>query len=234
MEGIQVDVTKDHKGGFRLGPVQFMMRPGVTSIVGANGAGKSTLFRVIAGFDKPNTGQAINIFAMLRIGYLPQEMSFPRSATCSEFLHHVAWLYRVNREQRETSVQTALSYVGLEDRAHSKIRELSGGMRRRLGFAHAILHDPQLLILDEPTAGLDPVQRQQLREVIRTDASKRMTLVSTHLIDDVADLSDQIVILREGKMAFSGTQQELVGVEEGSDVSVKKLEESIVTYMSVG
>lgn len=229
MPSIRLDITKKYKNGFTLGPIEFDLPRGITAIVGANGAGKSTLFRIIAGFDTAFQGAGVTGADQLRVGYLPQDMSFPGSAKCSEYLHHVAWLYRVPKLDRAQAVSDVLERVGLCDKRDAKIRELSGGMRRRLGFAHAILHDPELLILDEPTAGLDPVQRKELRRVIQRDGARRVTLISTHLIDDVVDISDRVVILRNGTAVFIGTQQELLATNGASE---RNLEEAIVRYMS--
>lgn len=153
--GIEMDVNKSYRSGFTLGPMRVAFQPGVTAIVGENGAGKSTLMRIIAGVDNQRAGT--RRLQPLKVGYLPQDMTFPNGATCSEFLLHVAWLYRIERNLRPAAVTNALKLVELEDRKDSPIRSLSGGMKRRLGFAHAILHDPDMLILDEPTVGLDPL-----------------------------------------------------------------------------
>jgi ABC-2 type transport system ATP-binding protein len=200
------DLTKAYGNAFTLGPLSLTLTEGVTCLVGPNGAGKSTLFRVAAKVDRPTSGSITveNGAGSATLGYLPQEPLLPPSATCEDFLYHVAWLHRVPRRQRKDAVSSALAAVGLTDRRATRIRKLSGGMRRRLGIAHAIVHDPAIVLLDEPTVGLDPVQRVSLRKTIDTVSRNRVVLVSTHLVEDIRGLADRVIILNNGGVVYDG------------------------------
>lgn len=221
--------------GFALGPINVELTDGITCLVGANGAGKSTLFRALTGIERARRGSVTLDGAPLRggdVGYLPQELSLPGRATCVQYLTHVAWLRGVPRSERARAVETALAGVGLEQRASSKIRTLSGGMRRRLSLAHALVHSPQVLLLDEPTVGLDPLQRVAMRGTIAQATSGRLAVVSTHLVDDVAALAQRVLVIRHGAVVFSG---DLVSLESAADENApgsSPLEKAIATLIS--
>lgn len=207
---VYVELTKDRKS-FRLGPLSTELRAELTCLVGANGAGKSTLMRLVLGLERATSGGVIVEGADSDlIGYLPQEPAFPALATAGGYLAHMAMLVGIPRGDRETHVQGLLSTVGLRERADSRIGTLSGGMRRRLGLAQALIGDPSVLLLDEPTAGLDPHQRIEMRRAIRSAAARRVTLLSTHLVDDVADLAARVLVLRDGQVAADGPIDEIV------------------------
>lgn len=205
------DMTKDYGGGFALGPLSLEITSGVTCLVGANGAGKSTFFRLAAQVDRPTSG-SIRLHSgdgRKGLGYLPQDPILPPSATAEDFLHYVAWLQRVPKRHRKDAVQGVLKQVGLTGRGTSKIRTLSGGMQRRLGIAHALVNDPVLLLLDEPTVGLDPTQRIALRDTISQVSQTRIVIVSTHLVEDVRGLADRVIVLNDGGVIFDGDVPEL-------------------------
>jgi ABC-2 type transport system ATP-binding protein len=209
-------VTARNGRGFALGPVDLSLSEGVTCLVGANGAGKSTLFRVLVGIQKA-TGGLIQ-FADHRpsIGYLPQEPELPPLALAGGYLDHVAWLQGIRRGERAAAVDTALAAAGMTDRSSSPIRKLSGGMRRRLAFAGAIVNQPRLLLLDEPTVGLDPIQRERIRQLVKATAPNRAVLLSTHLLEDVRALAAHVVILAAGRVVFSGAPAQLTSTPTGS------------------
>lgn len=200
------NMTKDYGGGFALGPVSLEITSGVTCLVGANGAGKSTFFRLAAKVDRPSAGSITLHSSGGRsgLGYLPQDPVLPPGSTSEDFLRYVAWLQRVPKGERTAAVKNALAQVGLADRGSRKIRTLSGGMQRRLGIAHALVHDPVLLLLDEPTVGLDPTQRIALRDTIRTVSQSRIVIVSTHLVEDVRGLADRVIVLDDGGIIYDG------------------------------
>ncbi|MBB1261082.1 ATP-binding cassette domain-containing protein [Streptomyces alkaliterrae] len=226
------DVTKDHGGSFTLGPLNLEIAQGVTCLVGPNGAGKSTFFRLAASVDKPTSG-ALTLHGPggPSLGYLPQEPQLPKAATCEEFLLYVAWLQRIPTAERARAVSVALERTGLTEQRKRKIRQLSGGMARRLGIAHTLVHDPALLLLDEPTVGLDPRQRIALRESISHVSADRIVIVSTHLVEDVRGLADRVVVLNDGSVAFDGdipSLEELAAPDAPGDTD---LERSIATLM---
>jgi len=189
----------------------------VFGLLGPNGAGKTTMLRILAtvlpaddgrievlGVD-PATADG-RLAVRRRLGYLPQEPGFHRHFSAFDFVDYVAILKEwVDREARHDEVRRVLALVGLEAVMHKRIRQLSGGMRRRVGIAQALLGSPDLLVLDEPTAGLDPEQRLRFRELLGTDAAGSTVLLSTHQTDDVAALCGHVIVLLHGKIRFTGT-----------------------------
>uniref|UniRef100_A8M176 ABC transporter related n=1 Tax=Salinispora arenicola (strain CNS-205) TaxID=391037 RepID=A8M176_SALAI len=235
------EVAQKFRGGFHLGPVSLNLTVGVTCLLGANGSGKTTLLRMLSGIDSPAKG-TIQIGKEGKpgeaksIGFLPQDFTAPKNATCQDFLHYVAWSRRVSAKSRETLIQSALSRTGLSDQAEERIGNISGGMLRRLGIAQALVHEPSFLILDEPTVGLDPGQRLRIRDQVRKLATDVAVLYSTHLVEDVRSLADQIIILRSGKVAFKGTLAEVEqSAEEGAPIdqpgAPTRLERGISMFM---
>jgi ABC-2 type transport system ATP-binding protein len=234
MDGVVCEaMTKSYWGGFTLGPLTLQITNGVTCLVGANGAGKSTFFRLVAGADRPTSGtvRLSSDRGRAAVGYLPQEPALPSTATCEDFLHYVAWLQRVPARDRAEAVARALTRVGLSDQQRRPIRGLSGGMRRRVGIAHALVHDPVLLLLDEPTVGLDPLQRIGLRETINAISNKRVVIVSTHLVEDVRGLADRVIVLHDGAVVYDG---DLAGLEKQAKPDAPgdtNLERAVATLM---
>ncbi len=210
-----------------LRDVSVELEPGVTGLLGPNGAGKTTLLRVVATAIRPQEGSVRllghdptsepgMLAARRRLGYMPQEPGFHRRFTVFEFVDYVAILKEHDRRRdRHEAVRHALELVDLQDQAGTRIRQLSGGMRRRVALAAALVGDPELLILDEPTAGLDPDQRLRFREVIGQLGKDRVVLLSTHQTDDVAALCRQVVVLDAGEVRFRGSQAELTSRARG-------------------
>jgi ABC-2 type transport system ATP-binding protein len=203
-------------------------QPGITGLLGPNGAGKTTLMKVVAtvlALDRGhievlgrNPGSPRGRLEIRRrLGYMPQEPGFHRSFTAFDFIDYVAILKEMtNRRTRHAEVERVLQVVGLDGAAHKKIKALSGGMRRRVALAQALLGEPELLILDEPTAGLDPEQRLRFREVMSRLGEDRVILLSTHQTEDVAALCPRVVVMHRGRTLFTGTPRELAGVARGS------------------
>ncbi|MCP4084624.1 MAG: ATP-binding cassette domain-containing protein, partial [Actinomycetia bacterium] len=216
---------------FKLGPLNLDFQTGTTCVVGPNGAGKSTLFDLICGLAVPTTGSAL-VCGDARLGLLPQDVRLPPRASCEEFLAHVAWLQRVPPNTRTQAVRAALDAVDLRDRASTRIRGLSGGMVRRLGIAQAIVHDPDVVVLDEPTAGLDPLQRASLRRLIADLGTSRCMLVSTHLVEDVRGLADRVLVLNSGDVVFDGLLDELAQFAEASAPGDTELERAFSVLMA--
>jgi ABC-2 type transport system ATP-binding protein len=210
-----------------LDGISFTAGPGVTGLLGPNGAGKTTVLRMLATVLGPDRGRlrllgrnpggaGDRLEIRRRLGYLPQEPGFHRGFTAFEFVDYVAILKEMtNRRERHDEVRRVLGEVGLSSVSGKKIRALSGGMRRRVGLAQALLGDPDLLVLDEPTVGLDPEQRLRFRELISRAAEGRCVILSTHQTEDVAALCNAIVVVQAGRTLFSGTPAQLVGTAAG-------------------
>ena len=183
------------------------------AVLGPNGAGKSTLLGLLSTSLLLQSGTlSINGHDLAdrdergrhrqRLGVLPQAMGLPAGYTCRQFLQYVAWMRQVSGRELDPAVDRALEAVDLSERAASKITTLSGGMRQRLGLAQALVNDPALVVLDEPTVGLDPRQRVELRTYLRR--LDRPLVVATHLVDDVAALADDVLVIEQGKALFAG------------------------------
>ena len=207
-----------------LDGVSFDVAAGVTGILGPNGAGKTTLLRCLATVLLPGSG-SIEMFGRdpadpsarreirRRIGYMPQETGFYRSFTCFEFLDYLAILKEhTDTTARHDEARRVLGITGLDDHSVTKIRKLSGGMKRRLLLAQALIGSPELLILDEPTVGLDPEQRFRFREMISAIGESSAVLLSTHQTEDVAAICDRVVVLQHGADVFEGPPAELIAL----------------------
>ena len=197
---------------------------GVTGLLGPNGAGKTTLMRMLATVLAPTSGD-LRLLGLdpsdpeqrtdvrRRLGYMPQEPGFHRQFTAFEFVDYLAILKEMtDTRARHREVRRVLEQVGLGDVAGRRIRKLSGGMRRRIALAQALLGDPQLLVLDEPSAALDPEQRLRFRELVSELGEGRIVLLSTHQTEDVAALCERVIVLREGRDVFDGTPAQLSGL----------------------
>ena len=210
-----------------LAGTTFELRPGITGLLGPNGAGKTTLMRMLATVLAPDAGRlrilgldpsvgAERLAIRRRLGYMPQEPGFHRNFTAFEFVDYVAILKEhVDRRARHAEARRVLELVGLGDVSQRKVKALSGGMRRRLALAQALLGDPSVLVLDEPTAGLDPEQRLRFRELASDLAHDRIVLLSTHQTEDVAALCRSVVVLDSGSTLFEGTPRELADLARG-------------------
>ncbi|WP_433061103.1 ABC transporter ATP-binding protein [Dactylosporangium sp. CS-033363] len=221
-----VNVSKTYGRTVALHPTTLHFEAGVVGLLGPNGAGKTTMLRVLSSALAPSTGtvgvaghavtgtHAERTAARRRIGYLPQEVVFPRGMTAFGFLDYIAVLKEwADTARRHEEVRRVLDLVGLAERATVKVKALSGGQRRRLAIAQALLGDPALLILDEPTTGLDPEQRASLRGLL--SGRPGTVLISTHQTEDVSALCDRVVVLDGGRVRFDGTVPELLATAAG-------------------
>lgn len=196
---------------------------GVHGLLGPNGAGKTTLIRILATVLRPGSG-VVRVLGRdvarprertevrRRLGYLPQAFGFYRNFTVREFVEYSAWLKQLPGPAVPAAVATAIERVGLGERAGSAMKSLSGGMLRRAGIAQAIVNDPDVLLLDEPTAGLDPEQRVEFRRLLRRIGETGTVLVSTHLVEDVTAVCSGVTLLDVGRVAFAGTPAELAAL----------------------
>ncbi|MFI7575934.1 ATP-binding cassette domain-containing protein [Micromonospora sp. NPDC049497] len=202
---------------------------GVHGLLGPNGAGKTTLMRVLAtvlrpaGGDLELLGHSIHRRLDLRtlrrsIGYLPQEFGFYGRFTVREFIEYMAWLKEVPARDVPDAVQRALERTRLPDRGNSRMKTLSGGMLRRAGIAQAIVNDPEILLMDEPTVGLDPEQRMDFRSLLRELGTHTCVLVSTHLVEDVVAACTDVVLMDAGRVVFHGVPADLVGAGQAGMV----------------
>lgn len=194
---------------------------GVTGLLGPNGAGKTTLLRTLSTIAAPQSGD-VELFgkvlrgerdarrARRRIGYLPQDFGYYPSFSVRDFVQYCAWLREVPTRTSRAATRESIAAVGLADRENHKMKSLSGGMLRRAGIAAAIVGKPSLVLLDEPTVGLDPAQRLDFRELIRSLARDgSAVLLSTHLVEDIGAACDRVLVLRDGRIVHGGTPRDL-------------------------
>ena len=232
MELLITDVSKKIRKTEALKDVSIRFTPGIYGILGRNGAGKTTLFRLITKLLEPtsgtisftNEGETIKKYDRL-IGYMPQEFGFPGYLTVKEVLEQICIMRGIKRSEINKEIIEKAKEAGLDDRLNSKFASLSGGMKRRLGIAQALIGNPSVLILDEPTAGVDPVERVAIRSIINEYAVDRIVLVSTHIISDIEQICERLVVLEAGKMSFNGTVIELINMARSklSKVSFKSI-----------
>lgn len=189
--------------------------PGVYGLLGANGAGKTTLMRMLCGILKP-TGGTITLDGIdvgeeayrARLGYLPQDFGYYPEFDARDFLLYFAAMKGIPKNRAKQKAGELLELVSLSGAARKKIKTFSGGMKQRLGIAQALLNDPALLILDEPTAGLDPKERVRFRDLIQELGKKSIVLLSTHIVSDVEHIADQILMMRDGQLLYQGKWEE--------------------------
>jgi ABC-2 type transport system ATP-binding protein len=203
--------------------VDLSLGTGVFGLLGPNGAGKTTLLRVLATVLRPTDGEvrllgrdpadgAALREIRRRLGYLPQQLGYYPNFTTFEFVEYFALLKEVPPREVRPAVARALARVGLEDKARAKLKTLSGGMLRRVGIAQAIVNEPSLLLLDEPTVGLDPEQRVSFRTLLREMGERSTVFVCTHLVEDVATACTEVGLMESGRIVFRGTPVDLTAL----------------------
>jgi ABC-type multidrug transport system ATPase subunit len=243
---VNVDITDAHRS-FRknkaVDGVDLQLGPGVFGLLGPNGAGKTSLLRMLATVLPPSSGE-IRLLGRdprgavarreirRRLGYLPQNLGYYPSFTVVEFIEYFALLKEMPPAAVPKAVAAAVERVDLGVKARAKLRTLSGGMLRRVGIAQAIVNDPDLLLLDEPTAGLDPEQRVQFRALMRVLGETATVIVSTHLVEDVGAACGEVALMSAGKIVFRGTPDELTARGEGHGVGDAPLERGYSAVLS--
>ena len=228
-------VTRSFGASKAVDGVSMQAGPGVLGLLGPNGAGKTSLLRMLATVLPPSSGQvrlldrdpknaAQRREIRRRLGYLPQNLGYYPAFTVVEFIEYFALLKDVPASRVDKAVAVAVERVDLRAKAKARLRTLSGGMLRRVGIAQAIVNDPDLLLLDEPTAGLDPEQRVGFRALLRDLGQAATVVVSTHLVEDVGAACSEVAVLDAGHVVFRGTPAELVSRGTGDDVGDAPLE----------
>ncbi len=219
------NVSKKYKGDiWGLRDFSLTLEPGILTLLGPNGAGKSTLMQILATITKPSEGKVTwngiditkfpdNLRAVL--GYLPQEFGIYPNLTAIEFLEYIAALKGIDRRSARKRIQELLHIVNLFDARNRPLGDYSGGMKQRAGIAQALLNDPQLLIVDEPTTGLDPQERVRFRNLLSDLAGERIVILSTHIVSDAESTATRISIINKGRLLTDATPERLLQKAEG-------------------
>lgn len=212
-------LTKEFHDVKAVDQINCTMGNGVYGLLGVNGAGKTTLMRMLCTLLKPTKGsitwEGRDIFAMdgeyrKILGYLPQDFGFYPEFSVEDYLLYIASIKGLRPALARQRTKVLLNQVGLSKAAHKKMKSLSGGMKRRAGIAQAMLNNPKILILDEPTAGLDPNERIRFRNLISELSENRLVLLSTHIVSDVEYIASRILLMKDGKFAHAGTAPEVI------------------------
>ena len=219
MELTILNLTKEF-GAFRaVDNVSFTMKNGVYSLLGVNGAGKTTLMRMLTTLVRPTSGEILwdgqEVFGMdgqyrKLLGYLPQDFGYYPDFSVNDYLTYIASIKGIRPAAAKQRVKELLKQVGLAKARNKKMKTLSGGMKRRAGIAQAMLNDPKILILDEPTAGLDPSERIRFRNLISELSEDRIVLLSTHIVSDVEYIANEILLMKDGRITMSGTAEKVI------------------------
>lgn len=230
MELIIDRVSKQFQNKIAVDNISLNMKKGVYGLLGANGAGKTTFMRMICGVLKPERGTiALDGFDVSTeeyracLGYLPQDFGYYPDFSGKDFLLYMAALKGLNKAQARRKSEELLELVSLKEVSKKKIRTYSGGMKQRLGIAQALLNDPELLVLDEPTAGLDPRERVRFRNLIAEVGRDSIVLLSTHIVSDVEHIADTVLMMKDGQLIYQGIWEEEKGSLE--DFYLKQLGE---------
>lgn len=231
------NVNKYYGKNHALKDINLTIEKGMFGLLGRNGAGKTTLMKVLATLLTPNSGEItvcdipIEMASNVRsiTGYLPQDFSMYGNMKVYEAMDYIGVLSGLKKQERKNKIPMLLEQVNLQNNANTKVKAMSGGMRRRLGIAQAILHDPKVLIVDEPTAGLDPEERVRFRNLLCEIAEERIVILSTHIVGDIEATCENIAVLDEGKIIYQGTVASLLELSNGkiftAEISKIELEE---------
>lgn len=229
-------VTKKYGSRCALEHFSMIFEEGLYGLLGVNGSGKSTLFRLITESISRDEGRIMlngedirkkgSAFRKL-LGYMPQDQGYYEHMSIVTFLHYIAEMKGIHKKYAAHSIDKLLNELNLIDRKHDKMKTLSGGMRQRVMLAQALLGEPQILLLDEPTAGLDPEERIRIRNYITSVSTGRIVILATHIVSDVDSIADKVVILKDGKIAIQGTQDELIMPLDGKVMEFDRKQEDI-------
>ncbi|MEG2984629.1 MAG: ABC transporter ATP-binding protein [Peptostreptococcaceae bacterium] len=230
MELTLKNITKSFKDKVAVNDFNVTLTSGIYGLLGPNGAGKTSLMRIIADVSNATSGEVYlngkskdELGPDYRdiLGYLPQDVGFYKSFTAQKFLEYVATLKGIEKEEASVKIDELLKFVNLEKDRKRKIGKFSGGMKQRLGIAQALLNDPKILILDEPTAGLDPNERIRFKNLIAEISRDKIVILSTHIVSDVEFIANEILIMRDGALVEKATPNEILNSIRGKVHSLK-------------
>ena len=222
MELVIDRLTKQFQNKIAVDRVSLHLHNGVFGLLGTNGAGKTTLMRMLCGILQPTSGTITFDGMDVReegyraiLGYLPQDFGYYPEFTAMDFLLYMAALKGLSKQPAKRRANELLELVGLQDMGRKKIKTFSGGMKQRLGIAQALLNNPKLLILDEPTAGLDPKERVRFRNLIGQLGKDSIVLLSTHIVSDIEHIADEVLMMKNGNLIYHGAWDDQMGDLEG-------------------
>ena len=231
------NLTKTYGNKVALREFSYTFTPGIYGILGANGAGKSTLMNLITDNVKRDSGEILwngtDILKLGRefrreVGYMPQQQGMYPDYSARDFLHYMAAIKELHRTESRTQIEELLAVVNLSEDAHKRLGGFSGGMRQRVLLAQALLGDPKILILDEPTAGLDPKERLRLRQYISDLARNKIVFLTTHIVSDIESIANDVLLMKQGELVAHGAPEALIAAVRGRD-----LEDVYMAYLGV-
>jgi len=235
------NITKKYSKKTALSDVSLNLKNGVYALLGPNGAGKTTLINIITGLLMPTSGTVLfngtaigkNMQEYIsKIGYLPQYPQFYKNFRADEFLRYMAVMKGIEKKGIDSLVSELIEKVNLTNDSHRYIGQYSGGMRQRLGIAQALLNNPEILILDEPTAGLDPKERIRFRNLISQLSENRIVILATHIVSDVESIAKEVILLKNGEVLQIETPMNLISQMEGKVHLVQCIPEELEEYMN--
>lgn len=235
------NITKKYSKKTALSDVSLNLKNGVYALLGPNGAGKTTLINIITGLLMPTSGTVLFNGTAIgknmqeytgKIGYLPQYPKFYKNFRADEFLRYMAVMKGIEKKGIDSLVSELIEKVNLTNDSHRYIGQYSGGMRQRLGIAQALLNNPEILILDEPTAGLDPKERIRFRNLISQLSENRIVILATHIVSDVESIAKEVILLKNGEVLQIETPMNLISQMEGKVHLVQCIPEKLEEYMN--
>ncbi len=218
------NISKLYGDTIALAPLTLSLTPGIYGLLGPNGAGKTTLMRIITDLLAPSSGRVlldgqdvVTMGSLYRkhLGYLPQDFGYYPNETVERFLQYIGILKGMKKSDSKRQTEMVLRMVGLEEKRKEKLKKLSGGQRQRVGIAQVFMANPDILILDEPTAGLDPEERIRFRNMLSGLSQQKIVLLATHIVSDLEAIANEIILLKQGKVLYVDTPSELLMKLEG-------------------